>query len=133
MTRFWITLQEGVDFVLINFERMFGGEIFVPKIDSINIKDLVPAFNPKAKIKITGIRPGEKLHEQMIGPEDALYTYEYPGHYKILPSINKWSKDPKRIGNGKLVEDGFIYNSKNNLEWMSKDKLSMWIKEFVNK
>ena len=99
----------------------------------MNILDIAEAIAPELDKEIIGIRPGEKLHEQMIGAEDSPYTYEFDDYYKIVPALNNWHLDKKRIGNGKLVEDGFIYNSKNNLEWMSKDKLSMWIKEFVNK
>ena len=87
MTRFWVTLDETVEFVLLSLLRMQGGEIFVPKIDSINIKDLVPAFNPKAKIKITGIRPGEKMHEILYSKEDSDNTIEFFNFYVIKPQI----------------------------------------------
>ena len=87
MTRFWVTLDETVEFVLLSLLRMQGGEIFVPKIDSINIKDLVPAFSPKAKIKITGIRPGEKMHEILYSKEDSDNTIEFSNFYVIKPQI----------------------------------------------
>ena len=87
MTRFWITLQDGVDFVLKNFSRMFGGEIFVPKIPSMRIIDLAKAMAPKLDIKIVGIRPGEKLHEIMCPSDDSYHTYEYDDHFVIAPSI----------------------------------------------
>mgnify|MGYP000214984009 CR=1 FL=1 len=127
MTRFWITLQQGVDFVFKSIERMDGGEIFVPKIPSIKITDLAKAMAPKLKIKIIGIRPGEKLHEQMIGEEDAPYTYEYDHHFKILPQINNWSTDVNRIKDGKRVPDGFVYASDSNSEWMTAEQLLSWI------
>ena len=129
MTRFMITLEEGVDLVWHAFDDMIGGEIYVKKIPSMNILDVARASAPDAKHEIVGIRPGEKLHEQMIGPEDALHTYEYPGHYKILPSIHNWSQDPARIRGGKLVHQDFTYSSDNNPEWMSVDTLAKWISE----
>ena len=93
----WITLQQGVDFVLKNFERMHGGEIFVPKIPSIRMVDLAKAMAPELSHRVVGIRPGEKMHEQMIGTEDSIYTFEYEDYYKILPSLFNWSKDKKRM------------------------------------
>jgi UDP-N-acetylglucosamine 4,6-dehydratase len=98
MTRFMITLEEGVRMVWHAFNNMRGGEIYVKKVPSMTILDIANAVAPEAKHKIIGIRPGEKIHEQMIGQEDAPYTYEYENHFKILPAINGWSKDPKRIG-----------------------------------
>jgi FlaA1/EpsC-like NDP-sugar epimerase len=95
----------------------------------MKVTDVALAVNDKAEQKEVGIRPGEKLHEQMIGPEDALYTYEYPSHYKILPSINDWSNDPKRIGNGVKVAQDFIYCSDSNKEWMEIDTLKDWIEK----
>src|SRR5690606_12647574 len=87
--------------------------------------DLVVA--PDAEFKIVGIRPGEKLHEQMISPEDSYYTYEYGEHFKILPTINGWASCPKRIKDGKRVTEGFEYSSDNNSEWMSPDQLAGWV------
>jgi len=133
MTRFMITLEEGVELVWHAFNNMKGGEIYVKKIPSMKVTDVALAVNDKAKQEEVGIRPGEKLHEQMIGPEDALYTYEYPGHFKILPSINEWSKDPERIGSGKKVDPGFTYCSDNNIEWMKISELQDWIKKNINK
>lgn len=127
MTRFMITLEEGVDLVCHAFKDMIGGEIYVKKIPSMNIVDLARASVPDAKHKIVGIRPGEKLHEQMIGPEDAPHTYEYPEYYKILPTIHNWSQDPERISDGKLVHPDFTYSSDNNSEWMNVDTLVKWI------
>jgi len=127
MTRFMITLEEGVDLVWHAFEDMVGGEIYVKKIPSMKVTDIASAIAPKARHNIIGIRPGEKLHEQMIAPEDAPHTYEYSDHYKILPAIFNWSKDPKRIGSGSSVADDFTYCSDNNADWMSIDTLKTWV------
>ena len=101
MTRFMITLEEGVELVWKTFDDMIGGEIYVKKIPSMKVVDIARAVSDTVKQEIIGIRPGEKLHEQMIGIEDAVYTYEYLDYFKILPSIHNWSKDPLRIQNGK--------------------------------
>lgn len=127
MTRFMITLEEGVELVWHAFEDMEGGEIYVKKIPSMRVTDIATAVNPEARIEIVGIRPGEKLHEQMISPEDAYYTYEYPDHFKVLPAINSWHDDYKRIKDGKRVPDGFTYASNTNSEWMSVESLRDWI------
>ncbi|MFA6203869.1 MAG: UDP-N-acetylglucosamine 4,6-dehydratase (inverting) [Gallionella sp.] len=127
MTRFMITLEQGVELVWHAFEDMVGGEIYVKKIPSMKVTEVAEAVAAKAEQEIVGIRPGEKLHEQMIGAEDALYTYEYPEHFKILPAINKWSNDPLRIKDGKLVAENFTYSSDNNTEWMSIASLQTWI------
>ena len=127
MTRFMITLEQGVELIWKAFHDMKGGEIFVRKIPSMNIMDIVKSVDPDAKTEEIGIRPGEKLHEQMIGVEDAHYTYEYDGYYKILPSINNWSNDPNRIGEGKRVDPDFSYTSDRNPEWMSVTELRQWI------
>jgi UDP-N-acetylglucosamine 4,6-dehydratase/5-epimerase len=129
MTRFMISLEEGVELVWHAFDNMKGGEIYVKKIPSMKITDVALAVNSKAKQEEVGIRPGEKLHEQMIGPEDAFYTYEYLGHFKILPSINNWGNDPERIGDGIKVEPGFVYSSDNNEEWMEISELKEWIEK----
>ena len=104
MTRFMISLEQGVQLIWQAFEEMKGGEIFVKKIPSMNILDIAKSVNENAQTVEIGIRPGEKLHEQMIGLEDAHYTYEYDEFYKILPSINDWANDPDRIGEGKRVD-----------------------------
>ena len=127
MTRFMITLEEGVKLVWHAFEDMLGGEIYVKKISSMKITDIALSVAPNAKQKIIGIRPGEKIHEQMIGFEDAPHTYEYDKYYKILPAIHNWSQDQNRIKNGKLVPSDFTYSSDNNKEWMTKEELSDWI------
>ncbi len=133
MTRFMISLEDGVELIWHAFEDMKGGEIYVKKIPSMKVTDLALAVNEKAKQEEVGIRPGEKLHEQMIGQEDALYTYEYPEHFKILPSIYNWSKDPERIGKGIKVKNDFLYCSDNNKEWMKISELKHWIKENISK
>ncbi|UEQ03325.1 UDP-N-acetylglucosamine 4,6-dehydratase (inverting) [Halomonas profundus] len=129
MTRFMISLEEGVELVWHAFEDMEGGEIYVKKIPSMKVTDLARVIAPDAKQKVVGIRPGEKLHEQMISSEDAYYTYEYPEHFKILPQINNWDKDANRIKDGKLVPDGFVYSSNNNTEWMTDSDLRAWINQ----
>jgi UDP-N-acetylglucosamine 4,6-dehydratase (inverting) len=127
MTRFMISLEQGVELVWHAFDDMVGGEIYVKKIPSMKMTDLARAVAPEARHDIIGIRPGEKLHEQMIGCEDAPHTYEYPEHFKILPAIHDWSHDPKRINGGKLVAPDFTYCSDNNPDWMSVEALRAWI------
>jgi FlaA1/EpsC-like NDP-sugar epimerase len=127
-----ITLEQGVDLVWKAFEDMEGGEIYVKKIPSMKLTDIALAVAPDAQHEIVGIRPGEKLHEQMIGIEDALYTYEYPEHYKILPSIYNWGCDPSRIHDGQLVAADFTYCSDNNCEWMGVEGLRKWIVQHSN-
>ena len=136
MTRFMITLNQGVELVLHVFENMLGGEIYVKKIPSINITDIAKVIAPQAKFEIIGIRPGEKLHEQMISSEDANSAYEFNDYYKILPQINEWQNDTKRKMKGKKVSEGFIYSSDKNLEWMTKSDLQKWIdtnKDYIGK
>jgi UDP-N-acetylglucosamine 4,6-dehydratase/5-epimerase len=133
MTRFMISLEAGVEFVWHTFDDMKGGEIYVKKIPSMKVTDIALAVDGNAKQEEVGIRPGEKLHEQMIGPEDALYTYEYPEHFKILPSIHNWSSDPERIDNGVRVESDFMYCSDSNKEWMKVSELQDWIEKNRNK
>lgn len=127
MTRFMISLEQGVELVWHAFDDMVGGEIYVKKIPSMKVTDLGRVVAPECKQTVVGIRPGEKLHEQMIGPEDSYYTFEYPEHFKILPTINDWGNSPERIKDGKKVSEGFIYSSDNNTEWMSDDDLQKWI------
>ena len=127
MTRFMITLEQGVELVWHAFEDMQGGEIYVKKIPSMLITDIAKAVSPDAELEVTGIRPGEKLHEQMIGSEDSMFTYEYPQHFKILPAIHNWSSDPFRIKDGVRVKEGFVYSSDNNSEWMTPEQLRAWI------
>lgn len=127
MTRFMITLDQGVELVWHAFADMVGGEIYVKKIPSMNIMDIAEAVSKNAATKVIGIRPGEKLHEQMIGLEDAPYTFEYEEHFKILPMINDWFNSKDRIKGGVLVNSDFIYSSDNNSEWMTVKKLEEWI------
>ena len=133
MTRFMISLEGGVELVWHAFDDMKGGEIYVKKIPSMKVTDIALAVDNKARQEEVGIRPGEKLHEQMISPEDALYTYEYLEYFKILPSINDWSSDPERIGMGKKVDSEFMYCSDNNTEWMKISELQEWIEKNKNK
>lgn len=133
MTRFMITLEEGVELVWHAFDDMEGGEIYVKKIPSMKMTDVAQAVSPDAKFDVIGIRPGEKLHEQMISAEDSYYTYEYPEYFKILPNIHEWSHDPKRIKDGTKVDEGFFYASDSNKEWMSVDSLREWIAMSKNK
>lgn len=127
MTRFMISLEQGVELVWHAFDDMEGGEIYVKKIPSMKVTDLASVVAPEARHEIVGIRPGEKLHEQMIGPEDSHFTYEYPEHFKILPAIHSWYLDNNRIKDGKKVAEGFSYTSDNNAEWMSPAQLQAWI------
>lgn len=127
MTRFMITLEQGVKLVWHAFEDMSGGEIYVKKIPSMSILDIANAIAPDAEKKIVGIRPGEKIHEQMIGLEDAPYTFAYAEHYKILPMIHDWFTDSSRIKNGIKVDPEFIYSSANNPKWMEIEDLRSWI------
>jgi UDP-N-acetylglucosamine 4,6-dehydratase (inverting) len=127
MTRFMISLEQGVELVWHALADMVGGEIYVKKIPSINVTDIARVIAPDAAQKVVGIRPGEKLHEQMIGAEDSHYTYEYPDHFKILPQINEWSNDLGRIKNGIKVPEGFTYASDTNGQWMSDEELRAWI------
>ena len=127
MTRFMISLDQGVELVWHAFEDMVGGEIYVKKIPSMKVTDLARIIAPECKQEFVGIRPGEKLHEQMIGIEDAHYTFEYPKHFKILPTINDWGISPERIKDGNRVTEGFMYASNTNSEWMTDSELQAWI------
>jgi UDP-N-acetylglucosamine 4,6-dehydratase len=129
MTRFMITLEQGVDLVWHAFDDMEGGEIYVKKIPSMAVTDVARAVAPEAEQETIGIRPGEKLHEQMIGSEDAPHTFEYDEHFKILPAIHEWSESSERIKDGKPVADGFSYSSDNNDDWMSEEMLQKWISD----
>lgn len=120
MTRFWITLDQGVRFVLDSLERMHGGEIFVPKIPSMYVTDLARVIAPEAKVEIVGIRPGEKLHEEMISPHDARRTLDMGDHYIIQPEMEWWQDSNLQ---GEAVADGFSYSSETNTEWLSDEEL----------
>ena len=128
MTRFWLTLQQGVDFVLSNFQRMRGGELFVPKIPSVKITDLAAAMAPTLKQEIIGIRAGEKLHEVMCPADDSFHTYEFNDYYVIAPSISFTSRNNDFSVNAlgetaTLVDPSFEYNSLNNQHFLSIDEL----------
>jgi UDP-N-acetylglucosamine 4,6-dehydratase/5-epimerase len=127
MTRFMISLDQGVELVWHAFEDMVGGEIYVKKIPSMRVTDLASVLAPNCRQEVVGIRPGEKLHEQMIGEEDSHFTYEYKEHFKILPAINNWSISPERIKDGVKVKEGFVYSSDNNKDWMTNSQLTEWI------
>lgn len=129
MTRFMISLEQGVELVWHAFNDMVGGEIYVKKIPSMKVVDLARVVAPGAKQEVVGVRPGEKLHEQMIGAEDSPFTFEYEEHFKILPNINNWGESPERIKDGRKVAEDFVYSSDNNSEWMSEEELSAWIKQ----
>ncbi len=127
MTRFMISLEQAVKLVWHAFTDMRGGEIYVKKIPSMNILDIASAVSPESSHHIIGIRPGEKLHEQMIGSEDAPYTFEYKEYFKILPMINELYTDKNRIMDGKKVPDDFSYASNTNKDWMSICELKEWL------
>jgi len=121
MTRFWITLDQGVQFVLDSLERMHGGELFVPKIPSMKITDLAEAIAPECEIEVVGIRPGEKLHEAMITEDDARRTLEYDTYYVIQPEFPWWTE--KYAEGGKRIHDTFSYTSDKNTEWLTVEQL----------
>lgn len=128
MTRFWITLEQGVEFVLQNFKRMKGGEIFIPKIPSVRITDLAKSMAPELPQEIVGIRPGEKLHEIMCPADDSYHTFEFADYYVISPSITFTHRNDDFTTNalgekGKAVPEGFEYNSKNNPDYLSLSEL----------
>ena len=132
MTRFMISLKQAIELVWFAFEDMEGGEIYVKKIPSMKVVEIARTIAPNATLEIVGIRPGEKLHEQMIGPEDSRSTFEYESYFKILPQINGWDSDGSRVKGGKKVKDGYVYASDSNTEWMSMEQLRSWIEENVD-
>lgn len=127
MTRFWITLDQGVQFVIDNLQRMKGGEIFIPKIPSMKVVDLAEAIAPECKIKIVGIRPGEKLHEAMITEDDARHTLEYDTYYVIQPEFPWWREEYSN--GGKPLPEGFTYVSNKNDHWLTVEELRELVKE----
>ena len=129
MTRFWISLQDGINLVFSAFQRMHGGEIFIPKIPSIKIVDLASAMAPDLEQKVIGVRPGEKIHEVMCPADDSHLTYEFDDHYLIEPSTVLWSNGLDFSTNrlqerGKLVASGFCYNSENNQHFLTIEELA---------
>lgn len=127
MTRFMLPLEEAVKLVWLAFEESVGGEIYIKKSPSMKITDIANAINPDAVLKFIGMRPGEKLHEQMIGLEDSPFTYDFGHYYKILPNLHGWNEDPNRIKNGIKVTKDFVYASNTNHDWMSVSDLRNWI------
>jgi len=133
MTRFNISLQGGVDMVLHALETAWGGEIFVPKIPSYKITDMATAIGPNCEQKIIGIRPGEKIHEEMITSSDSFFTYDLGKYYAIIPQIPRWSLEKFVAAfNAKKVEEGFTYNSGSNHEWVSVEELRTLIVDHVD-
>jgi len=122
MTRFWITLPQAVQFVVDSFDRMTGGEIFVPRIPSTTIVDLAAAIAPDAAIDVVGVRPGEKLHEEMISEDDARRTFAFDDHYVIAPLLNEWTGG-NRWEDGKQLPEGFSYRSDTNDQWLGPDEI----------
>jgi UDP-N-acetylglucosamine 4,6-dehydratase len=127
MTRFWITLPQGVQFVMDNLERMRGGEIFVPKIPSMRVTDLAAVLAPKIGLKIVGIRPGEKIHEEMISVDDARRTVDQGSYYVIKPQSEWWNRWGA-IG-GAPMPEGFSYSSGSNTQWLSHDELAAMVRD----
>jgi UDP-N-acetylglucosamine 4,6-dehydratase len=123
MTRFWITLKQGVNFVLSNFEIMQGGEIFVPKIPSMTITDLATAMAPDLEQRIIGIRPGEKLHELMVSVDDGRNTIDLGDRYVIKPTFAFWNNDAPSYKGATSVASDFYYSSDNNQEWLNEKGL----------
>jgi UDP-N-acetylglucosamine 4,6-dehydratase len=136
MSRFNISLEQGVDLVLYAIDQSLGGELYVPKLPSYNIMELAKAIAPSVETKIVGVRPGEKIHEDMITPSDALNTLEFDNHYVIYPNNERWNKiaeDFLQQRKAKRVEDHFGYNSGENSEWLSAEQIRDLIKEYIDK
>jgi FlaA1/EpsC-like NDP-sugar epimerase len=132
MTRFNISLQEGVDMVMHALEHAWGGEIFVPKIPSYRITDVAEAIGPECEKPIIGIRPGEKIHEEMISSSDSFFTYDLGKYYTIIPQAPIWNLQAYIKANAaQKVEEGFSYNSKDNTDWETVDSLREKIKTYV--
>ncbi len=129
MTRFWITLGQGVQFVLDSLARMHGGEVFVPKIPSMNIMDVAQVVAPECSTRVIGIRPGEKLHEVMITADDSYHTVEFADHYAIQPTGSWWDRGHYLSGSsGQLVKEGFQYSSDTNSRWLTHDEFATILK-----
>ncbi|WP_116106145.1 UDP-N-acetylglucosamine 4,6-dehydratase (inverting) [Lewinella sp. IMCC34191] len=133
MTRFNISLDGGVDMVFHALANAWGGEIFIPKIPSYRITDVAEAIAPKLEQRVVGIRPGEKIHEEMITPSDSFYTYDMGKYYAIIPSVPNWNLDTFKDHFGaELVPNGFSYNSGSNSEWVTVEQLRSFISEHVD-
>ena len=122
MTRFMITIEQGVKLVWHALQDAKGGELYVCKIPSMKVTEIARAIDPDSRLEIIGIRPGEKIHEVMISSEDAMSAYEYDWYYKILPTLNRWHLDSDRINDGEKVKDGYVYSSGTNQDWMTVDE-----------
>jgi UDP-N-acetylglucosamine 4,6-dehydratase (inverting) len=133
MTRFMITLEQGVQLVWTALEEMQGGEIYVKKIPSMKVVDVARAIDPSAELKVVGIRPGEKIHEQMISSEDASNTYDCDGHYVILPESDLADRIDILKLKGKKVNSEFVYTSDSNKDWMTKEELALWVSDNSDK
>ena len=132
MTRFWITLEQGVKFVLDSLERMEGGELFVPKIPSTTIMDLAKAIAPECRTEVVGIRPGEKLHEVMITEDDSRRTVEHDTYYAILPTFGKIVEaDYFKKHGGEMCDDGFHYSSDANIQWLTEDEIRNMVANLI--
>ena len=127
MTRFLITLSEAVKTVEYAFREMIGSEIFVKKIPSVKITDLAQIIGPNCKMEEVGMRPGEKLHEQLISSDESSHTYEFEDYFKILSPLNRWDSCSKRIKGGKKVNEGFVYTSDKNGSWLRNEDLKNWL------
>ena len=127
MTRFLITLSEAVKTVEYAFREMIGSEIFVKKIPSVKITDLAQIIGPDCKMEEVGMRPGEKLHEQLISSDESSHTYEFEDYFKILSPLNRWDSCSKRIKGGKKVNEGFVYTSDKNGSWLRNEDLKNWL------
>jgi len=127
MTRFWITLEQGIRFVLRCAEQMHGGEVFVPKIPSMKITDLAEVIAPRCQIEVSGIRPGEKVHEVLVAEDEGRNTLEFEDMFVITPIFQWWTSE--RWQEGKSLPEGFRYASENNPKWLSHDELRLMIKE----
>tara|TARA_B100000683_G_C12302490_1_gene478833 strand:- start:133 stop:801 length:669 start_codon:yes stop_codon:yes gene_type:complete len=132
MTRFLITLPEAVNTVIYAFKEMVGSEIFVRKIPSIKISDLANSIAPDCTLKEIGLRPGEKLHEQLISSDESAFTYEFEDYFKILSPLNGWNSCKKRIKSGEKVNEGFVYTSDMNKDWLKNGSLEKWLKDQNN-
>ena len=129
MTRFWITLDDSVDLVLKALRESNGGELYIQKCPSFKVTELAKAMNPNARLEDIGIRPGEKLHEVMVTAEDSRSTYEYDDHYIIYPDLDWWRFKNSDIPGGKKVEEGFIYSSNRNKQWLNSEDLKKLIQD----
>lgn len=130
MTRFMISLEQAIDLVWTAIADSIGGEIYVRKIPSMNVVNIAKCIAPNSRIKIIGIRPGEKLHEQMIGIEDTPNTFEFDNFYKIIPTITKWPREKFNLESARPVTHDFTYTSETNKDWMSEEELKYWLAQF---